>query len=66
MNVSVTLEAAQTQPEEKSAVQATAMCGWIIKGLAMRGYKHLEKWIDKVCFLNTDLFSFWGVYQVLM
>lgn len=42
------LESTLAQNIEQDAAQAASLCGWIVKGLAMRGYGHLEYWIDKV------------------
>lgn len=38
----------QEEALAKDNAQAPALLGWIIKGLAMRGYRRLEEWIDKV------------------
>lgn len=55
LSIYETLKAAhaETSPEH-DAVQAVAMYGWIIRGLAMRGYSNLEIWINGLTELLED------------
>ncbi|XP_034244485.1 MMS19 nucleotide excision repair protein homolog [Thrips palmi] len=56
---------------EQAAVQSTALLGWVIKGLAMRGHRQLESWIDKLINLvgdsrNLIALSAAGAFEVIM
>lgn len=48
LEISKLQDDALARDNEQAAGQSAALFGWIIKGLAMRGYRHLEDWIDKV------------------
>ncbi|KAK3923660.1 MMS19 nucleotide excision repair protein-like protein [Frankliniella fusca] len=39
-------QSCMTQGSIQDAAQSASFCGWIVKGLSMRGYINLEVWVD--------------------